>query len=514
MAVDPKTEPLWRAGRLNYLLHTGQKDLKTNFDNWRSYALQERLQGNMLPGRWPRVFVANCARRFGKDFLGLVIQIEKAIKSPGSIQIYATAFQKDISSIVHPMMQQILEHCPEYLRPEFKQSFHGQEPGYYFPNGSIMRLVGIDVNPDGLRGRKANGVVISEADFVRELENVLVSVIYPQLQGDLDAYIMLNSTPAGDLRSFYLKEVCPDAQANHRYAEFTILDNPMLSDSQRMEYIEAAGGMDSDRCQREYFCKSVKLIKNSVVPEFDTAIHIVDSKKPVYTCGITVVDPGVRDMCAVACGYWDFDRQVLVVCADWAKAGATTVEVAQAIKDCEALAFSGTGMWRNGRLMENPVIRVSDTDARLILDLNTLHGIRIGAADKRGAEAALLALRDAFRKQQIELTPQAAVTAEHIDAAVYNKSRTSYARKDGFGHFDALDVVKYMWRHIDKRTVPTPPEGWLALNNAENTDNLLLFPHHLKGPQEAALDQIKKLLPSSRGTKTWHPLQTRWKQSS
>lgn len=63
-----------------------------------------------------------CARRFGKTYWACVKALEVALKKPRGRVIIATAFQSDIVEIVRPLFDQILNDCPENLRPKWLES--------------------------------------------------------------------------------------------------------------------------------------------------------------------------------------------------------------------------------------------------------------------------------------------------------------------------------------------------------------------------------------------------------
>lgn len=495
---------LVKAGRLKFKLHAGQRELHDHYRAWEKKSCEARKRGEKLPGRYPRIYVADCSRRFGKDFWGITQRIEDAIQRPNSMLTYATAYQKDIAEIVIPLFEQITQDFPPGLKPVYKQSFQGQVAGFYFPNKSLIKLVGIDRNPDSLRGKYSDGITISEAGFVENLEYAIKSVLMPQLQGRLHATIVLNSTPPKDPGHFFDDIACVDALDRGAYFTRTIMDNPLLSESERQEFIDAAGGLDSEDCQREYFCKRIRSETRVVIPEFDLDKHVAESPTPEYALGYTVIDPGVRDICAVQCLYYDFERAKLVVRRDWGKTGANTQTVVNAIREMEAQTFYKLPYWNGSKVLQNPIQRYSDTEARLILDLNSQHHLKIGAANKDGAEAALHALRNAFQTGKIEIHPDAKQTIQHLTNAVWNKGRTSYERSELFGHFDQVDVLKYAWRHVNRTQNPNPPAGWkLKYGDGRfsvNSDDIWVRPDLLKTSNRIAA-KLQNVLPKGLRTR-------------
>lgn len=490
---------LWRLGRLEFLLHSDQKRVYRHYRAWETRAIETRKAGLKLAGTYPRVYTFKCSRRWGKDYLSLLVRIEDGLRKKKQILTYATAYAKDISSILLPLFEQLTATCPPDLKPIFRLSYQGVEAGLYFKNGSVIRLVGIDSNINGLRGRWSDGVTISEASFVDHLQEAVVTILTPQLQGRPSATIMLNSTPSKKPGHAFMQNFVPDCEENERFAKATILDNPLLSDAEKEEFIEAAGGRESEECRREYFVENIRSESTVVLPEFNPILHVAALPRPKYAVGYTIVDPGIRDHTAILCCYYDFERAQLVVCADWSKPGANTLEVATALKEVEARAFAGLNFWRDTKFVANPLSRYSDTDARVIADLNTLYDVRIGPVDKTESEAALNRLRAALSQRQIVIHPDAKATIAHCENGIWNAGRTSYERSTVFGHFDLLDCLKYANRMVSRIHNPNPPRG-VELRDSlslEKQGDLHSFPHHFKS-SNSVLNKLNQLAPTRR----------------
>jgi len=489
LVSDDERAVLWRAGQLFWLLHGDQADCYRRYRAWDEHADTD------TEGLYRRIFVFDCARRYGKDWLCLCIKLEDAIRRPGSIHTYATAFAKDIAEIVVPLMDDLLAHdCPDEIRPEHKTTRMGETAGYYFPNGSIIKLVGIDKNPNGLRGRGSDGGVVTEAAFVKQLEKAALSVIYPQFQGRPWARLILQSTAPDTRHHAYDKTFIPDAKVRGAYVFRTIDDNPLLDETEREHFIAAAGGRDHPTAQREYFGLRVREEKTKLVPEFSITKHVVDHI-PSPEWGDTYVggDPGMRDLFGMVWGYWDPERAKLRVQLSWAKRNAGTRTVAVVMRGSEVALWGGavpnewgddeldiyaeamqvtrpgswtevvgmaTQWWDDTAIRTAPYMRVSDTDVRLLADLSQDHGIEVSPADKTGtAEASLYNLRDWFANDRIEIDEiGGALLIEHLTEGEWNPNRTDYLRSESYGHFDLIDALRYLVRHVDRERIARPPD--------------------------------------------------------
>jgi hypothetical protein len=456
---DELAAALWRAGKLDWKLgrHTDQLSVYEQYRAW-----EAKTPATDDAGELARVFVLDIARRWGKTTLCLVWKLEDCIRQPGSTHTYGCAYAKDIADIVVPLMEELIADAPADVRPVFRRSQEGESVGYYFPDagparGARLKLVGIDRNPHGLRGRRSDGCVLSEAGYVRHLERVVRDVLYPQMQGRQGARIVLESSAPSDPVTDFDRIFVPDARARGAYVERTIDDNPLLSEAERQEFIRAAGGRGAPTCEREYYGVRVREVGRVVVPEFDRARHVQAVERPKYAHCYVAIDPGMRDLCAVLWAYWDFERAQLVIESDWAERNANTTRVADEIKRREERLWSECQYWTGKDMRANPYIRVSDTDLRLIGDLITEHGLKVIPARKDDKEAALHSLRNAFGADKIVLLPSCERTAEHLEACAWNENRTDYERSELFGHFDLVDALVYLWRHVQRGLNPNPP---------------------------------------------------------
>ncbi len=464
LSRDELVHEAWRRGRLRWLLHSDQKTVYDQYREW------EKLDPSAQPGMFKRLFVLDIGKRWGKTTKRFIVRTEDCIRNPGNSYRYASAFQKNIEEIVDEVAQRVFETCPKALRPRYRQGGKADgdnDPrragtGFYFPERdgkvSVLKLVGLDKDPDGLRGRASDGDDISEAAFVRHLRYSVKNVLYHQYQGRQWARMCTESSAPREADSEYDLLFVEDAKMRGAYAYRTIDDNPMLSPAEREEFIAAAGGRDHPDCQIEYFNLRVRDPKVVVIPEFDAAKHVRASETPAYAHCYVALDPGMRDLCALVWAYWDAERGRLVVVRDWAERNAGTKTVADTIREVEAELWAELRYYDGKDMHGNPCKRVSDTDLRLIYDLRVDHGIPFLPTAKDGKEAALYALRNAFRAGQIEIRPECRKLVAHLNAARWNEQRTDYERSEVHGHYDLVDALVYLWRNVDRNANPSPPQ--------------------------------------------------------
>ena len=63
----------------------------------------------------------------------------------------------------------------------------------------------------------------------------------------------------------------------------------------------------------------------------------------------------------------------------------------------------------------------------------------------------------ALARQLIEGCPE---LVGHLRAAIWNKQRTKFEFVDGFGHFDGVDALKYLCRHVVRGHNPWPSTAY------------------------------------------------------
>jgi hypothetical protein len=472
----------WRMGDLSWKLDPHQLEVYEAFHAWNRRRATEAYARlcETIPGAMDSMWFEERARRVGKTYGWLVSLDEIALQREGAVLTYATAFQKDIGDIIVPLQNLIASDAPEDCRPQYKGSYGAySSPVLFFPRtGSVIKLVGIDKNPDGLRGRFSDGIVISEARDVRALESSSRGILLPQFQRRPWAFLAIETSTPKDLDHDLIRVFKPDAQARGAYVCQTLDANRAISETDRAKYIREAGGRGHPECEREYFCTVTRDPERMIVPEFNRERHVRTMKRPAYAHSYVFVDPGMSDRCGIIWCYWDWMAQVLVVERSWAEFNAGTDKVAQVMRDTEQeLWGGGEAANDNGRLQywhadtrklrNNPIERWTDVDLRLAHDLKNLHGIDITVIDKApgSGDADVQQLRLAVHSDQVVVLPDSGPLADELEAGKRKKggSPNDWERSPVFGHYDLIATLKYGVRKVwlNRSRNPFPPEGAL-----------------------------------------------------
>lgn len=503
---------MWRLGRLSWKCDPHQLRVYDKYRAWEAIvvaqlvAMQKAASQN---GDKPaaqrlgmlRCFVLDIGRRWGKTFLVALIRIEDCLRRPRSRITYATAFEKDIIEIIQPMIEDIIADAPDDCRPVLK----GHK--WHFPNGSTLRMVGVDKNPKGLRGQASDGFNFTEAGYIKNLGRTIGNVIYAQFQRRPWATCILESNAPEDPDHDFDLKFIPDAKRRDAYVFQTIDDNEVISDEEKQEQIQAVAEATSpEDAQREFYGKRFRDPKRYVIPNFvdlnpetGKSRHVYELKRPNYAKAYTCGDPGTVDLFGLLFGYWHFEKAKLVIERDWAAANAPTFEVAKIVrqyerelwgtkhrepaylrhqrdldtpqKDIEGIQrtagglawktpFSAFTYWDGREFVANPADRFCDNDKRVHLDMAAEHELQFNGVDNSEPEALSNRLRTAFERDQIVIHPSCVELRAHLQAARWDENRRHWERHARYGHYDLVAVLMYMWASIDRVTDPNPPVEW------------------------------------------------------
>lgn len=419
----------WAAGDLRYKLHSGQRKIWETISSARS-----------------KLFVINCARQFGKSFLAVAWCCAKAASTPRFRIKYCSAFRDDLKEYIIAHFETILEDCPGHMRPKWVAS----QNKYVFPNGSEIKIIGLDKNPDGLRGNTIDLIMLDEAAFVSRLKYLYRSVIIPATMHRPKARVIMISTPPEttdhDYTGFALR-----ARAEGNYAIFSIFENPMLSPELIEDLKREAGGEDSTDWKREYLCEFVVDENLAIVPEWKTEYETATPHPALfqYYHKYVSMDLGIRDLTVVLFGYYDFLRGKLVVLREHAVNGPkmTTDQLADDIRRIEKEVFMGYEPW----------LRVSDNNNLLLInDLSIKHKLHFMPTSKDSLDAMVNNARLWVKDGRVEVDPSCTQLTGCLRYGIWMESRRDFARSPVYGHFDALAAFIYLVRNINAVDNPVP----------------------------------------------------------
>src|SRR5271166_3564135 len=152
-------ETLWKKGILIFKLHSAQKEIYNSF-----YNAEHKTNVWLL------------SRRFGKTYALCVLALEQCIRKPNSIVKFLSPTKIQVNNNLRPLFKQILEDCPDEVKPEFSQ----KDYIYYFPNGSEIQLAGSESgHAQKLRGGDSHIAFVDEAQDCTGLNDIVKSILLP-----------------------------------------------------------------------------------------------------------------------------------------------------------------------------------------------------------------------------------------------------------------------------------------------------------------------------------------------
>lgn len=274
---------------------------------------------------------------------------------------------------------------------------------------------------------------------------------------------------------------------------FTFFDNPMIDHNFVEEISSKFTGVFYERMIEGKWSSGSS---DRAFPEFDSSRHVQDVERPRYLEWYGSLDPGYADNTGYLCGYYDFQRARLVITGEMLATRCNTTRVSEAIKECERLAHQ-----------KPPRLRVSDTSLQVIADLNRLHGLTFIPARKDDKDAAINNLRVMIGQNRVIVSDSAVSVLARDDQDLtvsrgaaqligqlrrcrWDKTRRGWLRSEADGHFDLVDALIYMCRHIDQQKNPAP-----AFDGREVSDTFHIVRRRDSGVQSMAaiLNNARKL---------------------
>jgi len=436
---------LWRRGSLSFKLDDTQKELYELF-----YNSKHRIMTWLL------------SRRQGKTYTLSVLALEQCIRKPNSVVKFVSPTKLQVNNNVRPIFRQLLEDCPEDIKPEFRS----KDYIYYFKNGSEIQLAGSDSgHAEKLRGGDSDIWFVDEAGSCSDLINVVKSILLPTTL-ITNGKGVLASTPPKESDHDFLKYI-EEAEMRGSLIKKTIDDNPRITPQQKQELLDELGGPNSEEARRELYCELIKDSTTSVIPEFDIALEqeiVKDWPKPPFFDAYEGMDTGGKDLTVVLYGYYDFRADKVII------EDETVINFQNKDMNIEYLVKEinkkEKTLWTNPISLEyrSPYIRVSDINYILTQEIykhsrrlfSAEQGVSFQIAKKDDADAMINNLRIMLANKKIIIHPRCVTLIRHLKNVRWDKQRKKFARSTDDGHYDAVEALKYLVRVIEYKKNPYP----------------------------------------------------------
>jgi hypothetical protein len=379
-----------------------------------------------------------------------ILALEHALRKNDAIIKLVTDTKVHIHSVFEKIFTELLNDCPQSIRPDFKAKYHT----YYFSNGSQIQLAGTDnKHYDRLRGQKATLVLIDEAGFCTDLRYIVEQIFIPTTI-HTGGKIVLASTPPADLDHDFFKFI-EEAETRNKLTRKTVYDNPLLKEEQIERLKESMGGENSDSWKREFLCQVIKDPTLSVVPEFDAVLEkeiVKEWPKPPFYDAYEAMDTGGRDLTVVVFGYFDFRANKIIIEDELIMNFNNPNE--SLVKLVERIDTKEKELWTNPLSLEvkTPYLRFSDVDYITIREILVNSGNRINfiPTKKDEKETAVNNLRTLLAAKKIIIHPRCVTLIRHLKNAKWDSrnARNRFARSPDDAHYDAVDALIYLVRNV------------------------------------------------------------------
>lgn len=416
-----------------------------------------------------------------------VIAIETAIQNINYQIHFGAPYQNALRDFLLPIFRQILEDCPEEIRPVWKQL----ESKWVFKSGSYIKLCGANNGQfDNLRGNKSDLFILDEAAQIDKVDEVINSVALPQLLSSKNPHkrIILPSTPP-TTPDHPFKRYAENAKAIGAYSHFTIYDAG-YPPAEIEEMIKKMGGRESTTCKRELFAEFVVDSTLHIIPEWDIK-YVREVQKDDYFQFYTILeglDIGYRDFTAWVLGYYDFQNSRLVIEHEFAlkENDFTTQVLAEGIKTFEE---------NYTKLNRTRIRRISDNNnLNLVADLSRLHKLSFApiakntgsGTDKKGKEWMVAQLRRLIGDGKLLVHPRCKMLIASLEFGIWKEGHSEFARSEKLGHYDFLDALIYLVAGLlptIRNVNPIPPLYNINISTTMFPNGMP--PHHATGQDEA-----------------------------
>lgn len=421
---------LWSKGKLDY-----------KFNKKYSYQKETYLHmKNSLENPDCSRYVVNIGRQWGKSSMVLIYALEYCIQHPKSIVRFISATQKQTDEIISVIFSTILEDCPENLKPHVQS----QKGKFTFANSSMIHIAGGDkANADTIRGTRANLVILDEAGFIDDLDNLL-GVVKASLM-TTGGKVVLMSTPPTTVDHAYTT-IAREAAELGFYVHKTIHDNPNIDPQWISNEIRDCGGIESTKWRREYlaeFCMEEEL---QIFPEWNE--KYVQELKPdeyyAYYKKHVGMDMGTIDFTAILFGYYDFKRAIMYIEDEVTMPGHkfTTEQIANSIKEKEKELWNGLHV--DVRIMDSNNLQMCN-------DMQYMHKLNFHTVEKApGSKDAMVnEARIWIRQGRLLVHPRCKMLIGCLKFGIWDNKHQKFARSKKYKHYDHLDSLIYLMRNVN-----------------------------------------------------------------
>lgn len=382
-------------------------------------------------------------RGFGKTS-GISFWMTKQLyRRPKTRIIYGSSIKEQIEELADLFLEPLFDLCPPSLRPRKIRSKYK----YEIPNGSFLRLVGLD--KDKLRNRRGPKYDIAYLDEIAMIDGckeMVFSTLYPMIErcnGRLICSTTPALTPGHDSTQVRLH-----CQLRDRYFRRDVYNCSLYPPERIAKIRDDLEKTNPISWRREYELSDEADSSRLVIPEFNEKLHVIDSyKRPEFYGWYVFMDLGFDDYTHILFVVYDFDERLLVVEDEICVHNKTTDEVAYLIKTKE----------RELEHITKPRHRISDNNPQQLHELSINHSIHFSPKAEYDRDASINRLRVEMGRGRIRIKSKCKQLISQLKYGIKNKKGTDYERIEGLGHLDGIDALRMGIRMVNYEENPYPP---------------------------------------------------------
>lgn len=466
-------DELWRRGNISlFKLSPEQKDFATKIAE----------SAEPIP-------VILCSRRIGKTHFALSLAVDTCLKQKNSIVKFLAPTRQMLKSIIEPMMTELLEDCPDEIRPQYLKN----QNTYKFQNGSMLQMAGTDSgNAERLRGGSSHLCIVDEAQSCNDLTNAVRSVLIPTTTTTNGKVVLIGTAPE-DTEHDFMKFI-EEADMKGVLIKKTIYESTRITGDLLKRIIDSyPGGVRNPTFRREYLCEIIKNSEFSAIPEFDDELEkeiVKEWERPPFYDYYESMDLGGKDLTVVLFAYYDFKNAVVVIedelVLDFQEKDNNIAKLVKCIKEKEEQWFSDPIVHE----VKTPFCRVSDIDYIALKEIrqHSNNTLNFSIAKKDEKAAAVNNLRILLANKRIIINPRCKTLVKHLRNVKWSKSnRNIFARSVDNAHYDAVDALIYLTRVVVYGRNPYPA------NYGLNQKDLIIMNENKKQHPDSAVDIFRAL---------------------
>lgn len=432
---------LWRQGVLSWKFndYPWAKDLYNH--------IRSRWGGPPIP--------VQIHRRGTKSTTCMIIGVEECLRTPNTTYGILCNTKDQARDIGDESLTAILSDCPPEIAP---RKVKNDYTWVFDHNGSkIVILPAEKLSAKAGRGRKFRFLHVLEAAFIPGLKKLIRSILGPTLldvTGKTRGQMVLETTPPdGDVAQEdveFWEEVWADGELAKNAFFLPLSQNKHASPDFVQACKDSCGGEHTDEYRREYELQNETRSKTTAIPEFAPrhAEIVREVPRPVGVDRYESLDPGGKHPTGELWGFYDFEKDTLVIEDEWLKEQATTADIVEINTEKER------ALW--GAAPTGKLYRVADNNNVILLrDLHHDHGLVFYATAKDDKDAQINKTRVMFRDGKIAIHPRCTTLIRTLMIAKRAKiKRNGFEEEKGIGHADLLDCLIYMVRNLRKHQMP------------------------------------------------------------